>query len=69
MKPIIFSLLLLCSLGSCATPMYTTTEVSVEQSYGYSDDYITYYYSYRFGGVYCPVLYINALPWYYYRGV
>lgn len=69
MKTLFISLLLMCSLSSCATPLYTTSEVSVEQSYGYSDDYITYYYSYNFGGVICPVLYINALPWYYYRGV
>lgn len=69
MKTLFISLLLICSLSSCTASLYTTSEVSGESSYVYDNHYITYYYEYIFYDVHCPVIYINALPWYYYRGV
>ena len=69
MKTLFISILLICSLSSCAASLSTTSEVSGESFYEYDNHYITYYYEYIFYDVHCPVIYINAFPWYYYHGV
>jgi hypothetical protein len=68
MKKIFLSILLGITLTSCSMSLYET------QDYGYSGTYTTvttnygmYYHQYYYGGIYCPVLYVNTTPYYFYR--
>lgn len=64
MKRLFFILMMTLMMSSCVSSYGFT---SASQNYdGYR---IEYSYEYYYNGIYCPVIYVSNIPYYYYRNV